>query len=255
MSADDPEAVAASSLPPDYLSEAAAAPDDACHRRYHLGEWVAAEGQIRSLPDGQVRSPEGRTFRRVVAGIDWGVVHAFACEVVGQTGSGRLAVVGELYTRGQTVDELVPALKALQERWAIETFHAGPSFVAAAGLGRNRLVSLEVRGRRSGRLLSFPLIVADYRDERFLVAMLGEGTGWVSNVRAAGGEAVLRHGRREPVVLQEVDPANRAPILKRHLQVAPAARSFVPVDRRAPIAEFERVAASLPVFRIEPIPA
>ncbi len=126
------------------------------------------------------------------------------------------------------------------------------AFVAGVGFGRDRLVTLEVRGRRSGRVLSFPLIVADYQGERFLVAMLGERAGWVANVRAAGGEAVVRHGRREPVRLQAVDPDERGPILRRHRQVAPAARSFVPVDRGASIAEFDRIAAGFPVFRIVP---
>jgi hypothetical protein len=58
----------------------------------------------------------------------------------------------------------------------------------------DRLAALEVRGRRSSRLISFPVVVADYQGERYLVAMLGEGTNWVHNVRAAGG-AMLRHGR------------------------------------------------------------
>jgi hypothetical protein len=109
---------------------------------------------------------------------------------------------------------------------------------------------LDVRSRRSGRLTSFPVVVADYEDERYLVAMLGEGVNWVANVRAAGGQAVLRHGRREEVRLEEVDPAARAPILQRYLQVAPGARPHIPVDRRAPLAEFERIASRYPVFRV-----
>jgi deazaflavin-dependent oxidoreductase (nitroreductase family) len=126
----------------------------------------------------------------------------------------------------------------------------GWAIAGSAGLGPNRLVTLEVRGRRSGHLISFPLMVADYQGERYVAAMLGEGTNWVSNVRAAGGEAVLRHGRREAVRLEEVDPHARAPILQRYLQVAPGARPHIPVDRRAPLVEFERIAAQYPVFRV-----
>lgn len=84
--------------------------------------------------------------------------------------------------------------------------------VWSAGLWPNRAAALEVRGRRTGRLVSFPLVLVDYQDDRYVVAMLGEGTNWVSNVRAAGGQAVLRHGRREGVRLEEVDPPARAPI-------------------------------------------
>lgn len=128
------------------------------------------------------------------------------------------------------------------------------AIVGSAGLWPNRLVTLEVRGRRTGRLTSFPLMVADYQGERYLVAMLGEGTNWVCNVRAAGGQAVLCHGDREAVRLEEVDPRARAEILRRYLQVAPGARPHIPVDRRAPVAEFERIAAQYPVFRIRADP-
>jgi hypothetical protein len=112
-----------------------------------------------------------------------------------------------------------PVAALLNRCWAI---------VAAAGMGPNRMVTLEVPGRRTGRLTSFPLMVADYHGERYLVAMLGEGTNWVSNVQAAGGLAVLRHRRREVVRLEEVDPCARAPILRRYLQIAPGARPHIP---------------------------
>jgi len=120
----------------------------------------------------------------------------------------------------------------------------------SAGLWPNRAAALEVRGRRTGRLVSFPLVLVDYQGDRYVVAMLGEGTNWVSNVRAAGGQAVLRHGRREAVRLEEVDPPARAPILQRYLQVAPGGRPHILVDRQAPLADFERIAARYPVFRI-----
>ena len=121
---------------------------------------------------------------------------------------------------------------------------------AAIGLAPRRLCELQVRGRSSGRLTSFPVVVADYAGERYVVAMLGEGANWVANVRAAGGRAVLRHRSSEAVRLEELDPSARAPILKRYLQVAPGARSHVPVDREASLAEFERIASEYPVFRV-----
>jgi hypothetical protein len=105
-------------------------------------------------------------------------------------------------------------------------------------------------GRRTGRLISFPVVITEYQGARYLVAMLGQDTNWVRNVRAAGGQAMLRHGRREAVRLEEVDASARAPILRRFLAIAPGARPHIPVDRRAPLAEFERIAAQYPVFRI-----
>jgi deazaflavin-dependent oxidoreductase (nitroreductase family) len=109
-----------------------------------------------------------------------------------------------------------------------------------------------VRGRRSGKPVSLPVVVANYEGERYLVSMLGEEAGWVRNVQAAQGHAVLRHGTRERVLLKEVEPEHRAPILQRYLQVAPGARAHFTVDRRAPLGEFERIAGQYPVFRIQP---
>jgi hypothetical protein len=120
----------------------------------------------------------------------------------------------------------------------------------AAGVWPERAAALEVPGRRTGRLTSFPVVVADYQGDLYLVAMLGEGSNWVANVRAAGGHAVLCHGRREPVQLDEVDVAARAPILRRYLELAPGARPHIPVDRRAPLSDFTRIAPRYPVFRI-----
>lgn len=116
-------------LPDDYLAEAASSSDDFRHRRYHLGEWVAAEGAIYHLPDDQVVTHDltALSWKRVVAGIDWGFTHAFACEVVGQTGSGRLAVLREVYRRETLTDDLIPLLRAFQARYRIDTFYADPS--------------------------------------------------------------------------------------------------------------------------------
>jgi deazaflavin-dependent oxidoreductase (nitroreductase family) len=122
--------------------------------------------------------------------------------------------------------------------------------LASAGLPPKRLVTLEVRGRRTGRTRSLPVVVTDYEGERYLVAMLGNEANWIRNVRAAGGDVVLHHGRREAVHLDEVDVRDRAPILKRYLELAPGARAHVPVDRRASLDEFERVAGQYPVFRV-----
>ena len=82
------------------------------------------------------------------------------------------------------------------------------------------------------------------------MSMLGQKAAWVQNVRAARGHAVLKHGRREKVLLQEVEAAKRPPILRRYLELAPGARPHIPVDRRAPLEDFEAIAKDYPVFRI-----
>lgn len=120
----------------------------------------------------------------------------------------------------------------------------------SAGVWPTRVATLEVRGRRSGRTISFPVVIADLGGERYLVAMLGERSNWPRNVRAAGGRAVIRHGRRETVVLVEVPVEERPPILRRYLAVAPGGRPHIPVDRAAPVEAFAEIAPDVPVFRI-----
>ncbi len=95
-----------------------------------------------------------------------------------------------------------------------------------------------------------PVVVAVVDGERYLVSMLGENVHWVHNVRAAEGRAVLKSGGREEVHLEEVPVDQRAPILRAYLQRAPGARPHVPVNKDAPLAEFAKVAAAFPVFRV-----
>jgi len=132
--------------------------------------------------------------------------------------------------------------RALNRAWAI---------VHASGIAPNYFVTLEVRGRRSGRTISFPLAMAMIDQKRYLVSMLGEDASWVRNIRAADGQARLRHGRSENVRLVEVPVERRAPILKAYLKIAPGARPHIPVDKDAPLEQFEAIAAQFPVFRVE----
>lgn len=120
----------------------------------------------------------------------------------------------------------------------------------ATGIAPNYMVTLEVAGRKSGKMISFPLVMTDIEGERYLVSMLGEEANWVQNLKAAGGRATLRHGVTEQIRLEEVDPALRPPILKAYLKRAPGGRPHIPVDKDAPLAEFEKIAAQFPVFRV-----
>ncbi len=97
------------------------------------------------------------------------------------------------------------------------------------------------------------MVMAVVDGQRYLVSMLGEKVAWVENVRAAGGKAVLRHGRREEILLEEVPAHQRAPILKAYLQRAPGARPHVRVDKDAELSEFEKIAAAIPVFRVRKV--
>jgi hypothetical protein len=96
----------------------------------------------------------------------------------------------------------------------------------------------------------FPVVVADYQGERFLVAMLGQKTNWVRNLRAGDGRAVLQRGQREDVSGVEDLSDQRAAILHRYLELAQGARPFFPVDRRSPLGDFDSIVDRYPVFRV-----
>ncbi|MBK8046695.1 MAG: nitroreductase family deazaflavin-dependent oxidoreductase [Anaerolineales bacterium] len=122
--------------------------------------------------------------------------------------------------------------------------------VHATGVAPDYLVTLEVTGHRTGRAISFPLVLIVLDGDRFLIAMMGTESAWVRNVRAADGQAVLRHGRTEQVQLVEVPVEQRSRILKLYLQRAPGARPHIPVDKDAPVEAFDAIAAEYPVFRV-----
>ena len=129
----------------------------------------------------------------------------------------------------------------------------GWAFIHSLGMLPNYLVTLQVVGRQSGKLISFPLAMTVLNGERYLVSMLGDETNWVRNVRAASGKATLRHGISEQVILNELDVAQRGPILKAFLAHAPGARPHIPVDKEAPVSEFQRISSKYPVFKVETI--
>ena len=127
----------------------------------------------------------------------------------------------------------------------------GWAIIHSLGISPSYLVTLGVAGRQSANMTSFPFVMTIISGERYLVSMLGEETNWVRNVSAAGGKATLRHGLREPVVLEDVDVKKRALILKAYLQHASGARPHMPIGGDADIAEFEKIAAKYPVFRLK----
>ncbi|WP_449385988.1 nitroreductase/quinone reductase family protein [Cellulomonas soli] len=114
-----------------------------------------------------------------------------------------------------------------------------------------RGITLEVLGRSTGRPVRLPLVLARQHGERYLVSMLGPRAQWVLNVQADDGRArILRRRGAEPVRLVEVPVADRAPILRRYLELAPGARPHVRVPRGAPLEEFAAAAGDYPVFRV-----
>ena len=136
-----------------------------------------------------------------------------------------------------------PLAKALNNFWA--KLHAW-------GIAFNYLVTLEITGRKSGKVIVFPLVMLARDGERYFVSMLGELANWVRNLQATEGQAALRHGRIESVRLEVVPVEERAFLLKAYLQIAPGARLHVTVDKDEPLDEFDKAAAKYPVFKVNP---
>jgi hypothetical protein len=114
------------------------------------------------------------------------------------------------------------------------------------------VLTLQTRDRSNNRLVSTVLAPVDYHSQRYLVSMLGGGSQWVQNARAASGEAFIKRGVRRRVRLVEIHAADRAPILKAWCQVATSGRRHLPVPYDAPVSAFEAIAEHYPVFRIDP---
>ena len=128
------------------------------------------------------------------------------------------------------------------------------ALVFALGILPKRWVTLEVTGRRSGQTVRFPLGMADWEGHWYLVPMLGERCNWVQNVRAAGGQAILRRRRAVRCRLVELPEDERPAVLRRYLQQVPGARPHIPVGPHAPTADLVAIAPRYPVFQVVPVP-
>jgi deazaflavin-dependent oxidoreductase (nitroreductase family) len=125
------------------------------------------------------------------------------------------------------------------------------SWLASRGLGPRKTVTLEVKGRRSGEPRAVAVNTVDVDGQRYLVAPRGN-TEWARNVRAAGGEAVIRRGKRQPVHLEELPVEQRAPIIQAYLKEnALVTKREFGIEPSAPLEDFQRIAPQHPVFRIE----
>jgi deazaflavin-dependent oxidoreductase (nitroreductase family) len=124
------------------------------------------------------------------------------------------------------------------------------AFVFRSGLFPRRWVTLEVRGRTTGRPRRYPLGMADFHEEWYLVSMLGE-CGWVRNVRGANGRVRLLRLRARSCQLTEIPPDQRAEVLQRYVEKVPGGRPHIPVARGRPLGDFAAIADNYPIFRVQ----
>jgi hypothetical protein len=115
----------------------------------------------------------------------------------------------------------------------------------------------EVLGRKTGVMRRVPATWIEVGAYRHLVAMMGEESDWVRNVRANGGRVTLKRGGRRDAVLEELPVPERARSSRRgtggpdqrHLATTSACR-VTPRRRRS-----RRSRRGGPCFRVTPVDA
>lgn len=122
---------------------------------------------------------------------------------------------------------------------------------ARVGLPPRNWVSLQIRDRTTGRMRADAVVVVTIGGEQFVVSMFGTISDWVQNLEAAGGEAVISHGRPARVHLVSVPSEKRAPILREYVRVASSGRKHFPLAIGASLTDFAAIAELYPVFRVE----
>jgi hypothetical protein len=127
------------------------------------------------------------------------------------------------------------------------------AFLVRVGVVRGHFYVLEVRGRKSGKIISLPVDPLDFGGKRYLVCARGE-TNWVRNARSAGEVVLARAMRRRRYRVREVSPNLRPPILKAYLdRYATEVQCFFPVPKGSPVESFDELAPRYPVLELEPL--
>jgi deazaflavin-dependent oxidoreductase (nitroreductase family) len=121
--------------------------------------------------------------------------------------------------------------------------------LARTGVGPAHL--LTIRGRKSGRPRTNPVVLVKQNNQQWLVAPYG-AVSWVLNARSAG-EITLRRGRHsQSYTVRELPPAEAGPVLQRYVGIAPATRPYFQASKDSPVAEFIAEADRHPVFELTP---
>ena len=142
-------------------------------------------------------------------------------------------------------------MKAFQRPSRIEAlFNRLLGKLVALGMGPGYMRVLDVRGRKSGRVLSTPVNLLELNGVQYLVAPRGN-THWVRNARAAG-RVGLRRGRRSVSYrVEEIPRQERPDVLSEYLKkYAREVQRYFSVEAGADREAFLSVAAQHPVFRL-----
>jgi hypothetical protein len=132
--------------------------------------------------------------------------------------------------------------------------------LTSVGLAPRDAVTLQVRGRASGKVRRVPILRTRHQGADYLVALAGESQ-WVRNVRAAHGRAIIRRRGAREVHLEELAPADRPEIIAEYLRAgrrrsgpeasAKQARSYFGLDPEPSMDDIRGIVENYPVFRVD----
>jgi deazaflavin-dependent oxidoreductase (nitroreductase family) len=108
---------------------------------------------------------------------------------------------------------------------------------------------LTIRGCKTGRPRSNPVVPVEHNGRRWLVAPYGP-VSWVHNARAAGRVALTRRRDTREYAIREVPPEEAGPILKRYVRIATATRGYFLAAKDSPVKDFIAEADRHPVFEL-----
>ncbi|MFJ1457563.1 nitroreductase/quinone reductase family protein [Nocardia wallacei] len=140
-------------------------------------------------------------------------------------------------------------------RRRVNTVNKIISGLQRAGIAFGPMQLLTVRGRRTGKLLTFPIAVNELGGGRYIVQAFPKAA-WVANVRAADTVTLARGRKTSTARLVEVPVPDRGPLLRELVETSPASvgQRFVTTGL-ADLPTPEGVAAAadrIAVFSVEP---
>jgi len=145
------------------------------------------------------------------------------------------------------------ALNYLRPSTAEHVFGRILTSLIRIGLIRGHFYVLEVRGRKSGKVISHPVDPLEFGGRRYLVCARGN-SNWVRNARAAGQIVLIRAMRRHRYAVHELPPAMRPPVLKAYLdRFASEVQRFFPVPKGSAVESFNDLATRYPAFELQPM--
>lgn len=108
---------------------------------------------------------------------------------------------------------------------------------------------LTVRGCKTGKPYTAPVLLVEEKGRRWLVSPYGEMSR-VRNARAAGEVMLSRKGRSETLKIRAASPQEGAPILKQYINREKIVQPYFDVTPEAPLEAFAAEALRHPVFQL-----